>query len=50
MTAICAMHPDDRQILEAQLATARVERCENTGAGFFTYFAVKPDPDVVIGG
>jgi hypothetical protein len=44
------MHPDDRQILEAQLATAKLKRWESIGAGFFTYFAVKPDPDMVITG
>jgi hypothetical protein len=31
---------DDREALERQLATASVTRRENTGDGFFTYFAV----------
>jgi hypothetical protein len=31
---------DERGVLESQLATATVTRRENTGEGFFTYFAV----------
>ena len=31
---------DEREVLERQLATARVTRRKNTGEGFFTYFAV----------
>jgi hypothetical protein len=31
---------DERETIERQLATARVTRRENTGDGFFTYFAV----------
>ena len=31
---------DQREVLERQLATARLTRRENTGDGFFTYFTV----------
>lgn len=37
---ICKERADERGILESQLATATVTRRENTGDGFFTYFAV----------
>jgi hypothetical protein len=37
---ICKQQADERGALESQLATATVTRRENTGAGFFTYFAV----------
>jgi hypothetical protein len=30
----------ERGVLESQLATATVTRRENTGSGFFTYFAI----------
>jgi len=35
------MHPSDRATLEAQLATATLSSRENTGAGFYTRFAVE---------
>jgi hypothetical protein len=31
---------DEREVLERQLATARLTRRENTGEGFFTFFTV----------
>jgi hypothetical protein len=37
---ICKEQTDERGTLESQLATATVTRRENTGVGFFTYFAV----------
>ena len=37
---ICRQQADERGVLESQLATATVTRRENTGEGFFTYFAV----------
>lgn len=37
---ICRQQADERGVLESQLATATVTRRENTGDGFFTYFAV----------
>ena len=37
---ICRQQADERGALESQLATATVTRRENTGEGFFTYFAV----------
>jgi hypothetical protein len=40
LEAICRTHPDVREALEAQLATAAVIGRENSGAGFFTYLAV----------
>jgi hypothetical protein len=47
--AIGEKHSEDRKSIEAQLATARVIRRENTGAGFYTYFEVQPLPSVSIG-
>lgn len=41
LAAICEMHPSDRATLEAQLATATLSSRENTGAGFYTRFAVE---------
>lgn len=41
LTAICEMHSSDRATLEAQLATATLSSRENTGAGFYTRFAVE---------
>jgi hypothetical protein len=37
---ICKQRPDERQALEAQLATAIVTDRKNSGAGFFTYLSV----------
>jgi hypothetical protein len=37
---ICGQQADERGVLESQLATATVTLRENTGEGFFTYFAV----------
>jgi hypothetical protein len=37
---ISSNYPDALEALEAQLATATVERRENSGVGFFTYLAV----------
>ena len=44
------MHPEDRGALEVQLATATLHSRENTGAGFFTRFAVDRDPTAAVGG
>jgi hypothetical protein len=41
LAAICAMHSADRAALEAQLSTAPLLSRENTGAGFYTRFAVE---------
>lgn len=40
LTEIGVRQTDGREALEAQLATARVTRRENSGAGFFTYLEV----------
>jgi hypothetical protein len=40
LAAICGMYPEDRAALEAQLSTASLLSRENTGAGFYTRFAV----------
>jgi hypothetical protein len=40
LARISSEHPDAREALEAQLATATVVRRENSGAGFFTYLTV----------
>jgi hypothetical protein len=48
--AICENHPTDRAALEAQLSTATVLSRENTGAGFYTYFAVERASSAAIGG
>jgi hypothetical protein len=50
LNAICEMYPKDRAALEAQLASATLLRRENTGAGFYTYFAMEPPPDTAIQG
>jgi hypothetical protein len=39
--AICDMYSSDRAALEAQLSTATLISRENTGAGFYTRFAVE---------
>ena len=41
LAAICAMYSADRAALEAQLSTATLLSRENTGAGFYTRFAVE---------
>jgi hypothetical protein len=38
--AICEKYPADRPALETQISTAVLDRRENTGCGFFTYFVV----------
>ncbi len=40
LARICSNYPDARDALETQLATAVVDRRENSGAGFFTYLTV----------
>lgn len=50
LTAICNMYSADRAALEAQLSTATLLRRENTGAGFFTRFAVDHASSAAIGG
>src|SRR5258707_13641441 len=42
LTAICEMYSSDQAALEAQLSTATLLSRENTGAGFYTRFAVEP--------
>jgi len=39
LDAICEKYPADRSALQAQIATAALDR-QNTGCGFFTYFFV----------
>ena len=50
LRAICESHPADRVALEAKLSTATVLNRENTGAGFYTHFAVERASSVAIGG
>jgi hypothetical protein len=50
MAAICEMHAEDRQVLEAQLLTAIFGSRENTGAGFFLNFDVNRDQTPAIAG
>jgi len=50
LTAICEKHLADRAALEAQLLTASVLSRENTGAGFYTSFAVERASSAAIGG
>src|ERR1700741_907874 len=50
LTAICDMHPADRAALAAQLSTATLRSRENTGAGFYTRFAVERDSSRAIEG
>ena len=50
LRAICEMHSPDRAALEAQLWTATVLRRENTGAGFYTHFAVERASSPAVGG
>jgi|SRR5438105_10875437 len=48
--AICDMYSEDRAALEAQLSTATLVSRENTGAGFYTRFAVDRASSIAIGG
>jgi hypothetical protein len=50
LTAICDMYSSDRAALEAQLLTATLLSRENTGAGFYTRFAVERDSSVALTG
>jgi len=50
LRAICESHVDDRSALESQLSTAAVLRRENTGAGFYTEFAVERVSQATLGG
>ena len=50
LDSICEMHPSDKSALNAQLSTAVLGRRENTGCGFFTYFAVDQLSTPPIGG
>jgi len=50
LRAICEMHLADRAALQAQLWTATVLNRENTGAGFYTHFAVERASSPAIGG
>ena len=47
---ICEFYPDDRVLLEAQLATATTLSRKNTGGGFFTYFEVEQTSLAALGG
>ncbi len=47
---ICDMYSADGAALEAQLSTASLLSRENTGAGFFTRFAVDRASTAAIGG
>jgi len=50
LRAICESHSDDRPVLESQLSTAVVLSRENSGAGFYTEFAVERASLPSIGG
>jgi hypothetical protein len=50
LTAICGMYSSGRAALEAQLSTATLLSRENTGAGFYTRFAVDRASSVAITG
>jgi hypothetical protein len=50
LRGICEMHPVDQAALEGQLSTAMILSRENTGAGFFTRFAVDHTSSGAIGG
>ena len=50
LTAICEMHSADRATLEAQLSTATLSNRENTGAGFYTRFAVERTSSAALSG
>ena len=50
LNAICDMHSAEREVLETQLATAKLRSRENTGAGFFTYFDVVRESNVTLVG
>ena len=50
LTAICEMHSADRATLEAQLSTATLSSRENTGAGFYTRFAVERTSSAALSG
>ena len=50
LRAICEKHLADGAALEAQLSTATVLSRENTGAGFYTRFAVERASYAAIGG
>lgn len=50
LRAICESHVNDRPALESQLSTAAVLSRENTGAGFYTEFAVERASQPPIGG
>ena len=47
---ICDAYSDDRATLEAQLSIATLLSRENTGAGFYTRFAVDRASSIAIGG
>jgi len=50
LATICDMYSEDRAALEAQLSTASLLSRENTGAGFYTRFAVDRASSTAIGG
>jgi hypothetical protein len=50
MAAICQMHQDERQVLEAQLMTAIFRSRVNTGHGFYTHFDVNRDRTAAVAG
>ncbi len=50
LTASCEMYSADRAALEAQLSTATLLSRENTGAGFYTRFAVERAASVALTG
>ena len=50
LTAICEMYSSDQAVLGAQLATATLLSCENTGAGFYTRFAVERAASATLAG
>jgi hypothetical protein len=50
LTAICEMNSPDQAALEDQLSTATLLSRENTGAGFYTRFAVERAASVALTG
>jgi hypothetical protein len=50
LNEICDMHPADQAALRAQLLTATLRSRENTGAGFYTRFAVERSSSAALAG
>ena len=50
LNEICDMHPADQAALRAQLLTSTIRSRENTGAGFYTRFAVERGSSAALAG